>query len=152
MEGKQQLLTMPASSPFRYRMFSGEGGLGARKYRLQVPTPGSALLGAAWAAKGGGQGAHFRSWQAHVFVMCGQVKELQYGSLTTPAWADLSGNAGSYLDGVAQEPLGLGALHRHHHTSARLELPPARQRHRLAAHRLHLGVCVGRALCNMPRC
>ncbi len=50
MEGKQQLLTMPASSPFRYRMFSGEGGLGARKYRLQVPTPGSALLGAAYTA------------------------------------------------------------------------------------------------------
>mmetsp|Transcript_30975 Transcript_30975/g.68651 ORF Transcript_30975/g.68651 Transcript_30975/m.68651 type:complete len:228 (+) Transcript_30975:911-1594(+) len=37
---------MPESSPLRYRMGSGEGGEGAEKYRLQVPTPGASLEGA----------------------------------------------------------------------------------------------------------
>ena len=47
VDGKQQLLTMPLSSPLRYRMASGEGGFGALKYKLQVPTPGATLEGAA---------------------------------------------------------------------------------------------------------
>lgn len=47
VDGKQQLLTRPWPVPLRYSMLSGKGAWGALKYRLQVPTPGSLLEGAA---------------------------------------------------------------------------------------------------------